>query len=140
MSCPEERVGAIGSQRAADLYGAYILLRCIQDYSQNLTRFVVVAKHDHPPTGNDKTSLCFSFSEDCPGLLYGVLQEFAQKNINLTKVESRPSKERLGRYIFLVDFEGHREEKVIAQVLEMVKLNSAQFKILGSYPRFSPSP
>lgn len=139
MSYPEEKVGAIGTQRAANLYGAHTLLRCIQDYPQNLTRFVVVAKEDHTWTGNDKTSLCFSFSEDCPGLLYGVLQEFAQKNINLTKIESRPSKESLGRYIFLVDLEGHREEEVIAQVLRKVKLRSSQFKILGSYPRFTPS-
>jgi prephenate dehydratase len=139
MSYPEEKVGAIGTHRAANLYGAHTLVHCIQDYPQNLTRFVVVAKEDHPRTGNDKTSLCLSFSEDRPGLLYEVFQEFAQKNINLTKIESRPSKESLGRYFFLVDLEGHREEKVIAQVLKKVELKSSQFKILGSYPRFTPS-
>jgi len=140
MSYPGEGVGAIGTHRAATLYGAHTLLRCIQDYPQNLTRFVVVAKHDHVRTGNDKTSLCLSFSEDRPGLLYEVFQEFAQRNINLTKIESRPSKESLGRYFFLIDLEGHREERVIAQVLKKVELKSSQFKILGSYPRFIPRP
>lgn len=127
---------AIGTQRAAELYGAQISAKNIQDQSPNVTRFVILAPDDHPPTGRDKTSLCFSFGEDHPGLLYDVLKEFAEYNINLTKVESRPSKEILGKYIFLVDLEGHRQDPLISEVLAKIKVKTSLFKVFGSYPRY----
>jgi len=126
---------AIGNRRASQLYAAQIVATNIQDRSPNITRFVVLAPQDHPPTGQDKTSLCFSFNEDRPGLLYGVLKEFADCNINLAKIESRPSKESLGEYIFLVDLEGHRHDSSIRQVLEKIRPKTSIFKIFGSYPR-----
>ena len=95
-----------------------------------------MAADDDAPTGRDKTSLAFTFADDRPGLLYEVLGEFARYSINLAKIESRPSKEALGRYVFLVDLEGHRQDKLIVSVLAQVQARTSFFKVLGSYPKY----
>jgi prephenate dehydratase len=131
---------AIAPARAAEIYGAEIIERSIQDSDLNKTRFVVLGKESAAPTGRDKTSLAFAVAHDRPGTLVSVLHEFADRSINLTKIESRPSGGELGVYIFLIDVEGHRDDPLIAQALAAVKEQSNYFKIFGSYPVWvSPS-
>lgn len=130
-----EGAAAIGPERAAALHGAQVLERAIQDSPHNKTRFVVVAAEDAPPTGRDKTSLAFGVAHDRPGSLVEVLQEFSRRHINLTEMASRPSREELGIYIFLIDLEGHRSDPAVAQALAAVQAKATFFRLLGSYPR-----
>ncbi|MFQ5934287.1 MAG: prephenate dehydratase [Dehalococcoidia bacterium] len=131
-------VAAVATGRAAELYQVDVLARDNQENSSNVTRFVVLSSTDHSPTGSDRTSLCFSFDDDRPGLLVGVLSEFAQRKINMAKIESRPSKESLGQYIFLVDLDGHRAQSPIREALEKVRENTSRLKVFGSYPKYRP--
>ncbi|WP_456475088.1 prephenate dehydratase [Candidatus Pyrohabitans sp.] len=126
-------VAAIAPLAAAKLYGLAVLKEKIQDMNHNQTRFFILAKRDHAPTGRDKTSIVLSL-KDKPGALYEVLEAFAKAKINLTKIESRPSRRALGDYIFFIDFEGHRTEDRIKAVLEEIERRASFMKILGSYP------
>ena len=127
--------GAIGNYHAADYYELSVLKSDIQDNEENWTRFVILAKEDRAPTVNDKTSIICSPKDDHPGALYEILQEFAARKINLTRIESRPARKMIGDYIFFIDFEGHREEKSVRAALENVKEIVAWMKLLGSYPQ-----
>lgn len=125
---------AIASARAADIYGMKVIAREIEDNPNNFTRFFILAKEDSPPLGNDKTSIVFS-AKDRPGALYEVLGEFAHRNINLTKLESRPTRQKPWQYNFYLDFEGHREDKPAQEALENLEKISIFVKVLGSYPK-----
>ncbi|HUS81778.1 MAG TPA: prephenate dehydratase [Dehalococcoidia bacterium] len=132
----QEKAAAVATARAAELYGVRVLASGVQDNQNNETRFVLVAPADSAPTGRDKTSFAFSVAQDRPGSLVDALKEFSDREINLTKIESRPTKQELGRYVFLVDLEGHRTDPKVAEALEKVKAQAYFFKVFGSYPRF----
>ena len=125
---------AIGNKASAKLYDLKILAKKI-NAKENQTRFIILAKSDHPPTRKDKTSIVFSIRKDRPGGLHDILKVVADRNINLTKIESRPSKKALGDYYFFADMYGHRKNKTVAAVLAEIKTKASFLKILGSYPR-----
>lgn len=128
---------AIGARSAADLYGCRILSEDIEDESNNVTRFVWIAPPGTKPEAGDawKTSLVFSeLGEDHPGALVEALQEFSSRNVNLTRIESRPLRSGLGRYMFFCDLEGSAEDEVVAEAIEALRTKAASVRILGSYP------
>jgi len=106
----------------------------IEDYAGNQTRFVVIGRGLRPRTGNDKTSLALFLKADKPGALLMILSEFAYGEINLTKIQSRPTKRQLGDYMFFVDLEGHVEDQHVRTALDCLRLKLREVKVLGSYP------
>lgn len=130
----QEAWAAVGNLRAAEIHGLAVIGSGLQDCKENRTRFVIVSREDVPPAGAAyKTSILFTIT-DRPGGLYEILKEFALRNINLTRIESRPAKRNLGDYVFFVDLLGHREEPRLKECLEAVRNQAATFKMLGSYP------
>jgi prephenate dehydratase len=127
---------AIGTERAADLYGGTVIARDIHDVRANVTRFVVINEHDGVPTGDDKTNLAFTVKRNQPGSIHRAISVFADSGIQLTKIESRPTKAWLGDYVFLLDLEGHRTDPKIASAIERMSDHCDWVKVFGSYPRF----
>ncbi len=125
---------AIAGLRAGEIYGMEIIARQIEDNPNNFTRFFILARNDSPPTGNDKTSVVFSVKHK-PGALFSFLEELADRNINLTKIESRPTRQKPWEYNLYLDFEGHRQDKTPKEVLEKLKDYAIFIKVLGSYPK-----
>jgi len=132
----EPYAAAIGSRVAAELYGLRIICENIEDIANNITRFLVISKEDAKPTGDDKTTLLFSTAHKA-GALVEVLNVFRNCNINLTNIESRPSKKREWEYYFFVDFIGHKNEQNVSDAIEQARRHCLQLSILGSYPKFS---
>ena len=131
----ELNVAAVGTSLAAEKYGLDIVAEGIEDHQGNKTRFVLIARDGIPaPTGHDKTSVVVFQQSDRPGSLLAILQEFAARSINLTKLESRPTREGLGRYCFLLDLEGHIADSVMADCLKTLQTKDVRVKFLGSYP------
>ncbi len=127
-------IGAIASEAAATTYDLKIVERKIEDHQDNFTRFLVIGRKGAAKTGSDKTSLLFAI-KDAPGALYRILRPFAQRNINLTKIESRPMKTKAWEYVFFLDMEGHITDKRIKQAIEKLEEQCSFIKILGSYPK-----
>ncbi len=136
MAVEEEEAAAVASAFAAQIYGLKVIETGIEDYWHNYTRFLILGNEIPERTGRDKTSLLFSIA-DAPGALFAVLKPFAEKTINLTKIESRPIKNKPWEYIFFLDFEGHAGDAHIQKTLEELKNRVLFCKLLGSYPRSS---
>jgi chorismate mutase/prephenate dehydratase len=130
----DPRAAAVASRLASELYDVPILRERIEDHANNVTRFVMVSQEDAPRSGNDKTSLAFSVV-DGRGALMRVLALFEEEAINLTRIESRPSREKPWDYVFLVDLEGHRADENLARAMTRLAERSTMVKHLGSYPR-----
>lgn len=126
--------GAVAGKTAAQLYGLHVAAQNIQDNAFNQTRFLIIGEKRIEPTGRDKTSIAFAFPGDCPGSLYNILKSFANRNINLTRIESRPAKHTMGKYIFYIDFLGHCQHEQGAGILQEISGQVDWLKVLGSYP------
>jgi chorismate mutase / prephenate dehydratase len=126
---------AIASARAADIYGMKILVRSIEDNANNYTRFFVLSRQDAPISDNDKTSIVFT-GKHTPGALYDALKVLAESRINLTRIESRPTRQKPWEYNFYADIEGHRESPEVKEALKNLEKATVFLKVLGSYPRF----
>ena len=128
---------AIAGDLAAREFGAYILARDIGDEKHNATRFLVLSKDKTTSTGDDKTSLVFNtIDAESAGSLVNVLEIFAKRGINLTRIESRPTRRQLGTYIFSVDVQGHQSDENVAQALEEMEIKTSWVNVLGSYARW----
>jgi len=127
---------AIGPRAASRIYGLTIIESGIEDNKENKTRFVFVGNSIQQRTGSDKTSIVCFLKQDRPGSLFNILKEFANRNINLTRLESRPAKKNLGDYVFLIDLDGHLHDKEVYAAIDVLRRSVYLVKILGSYPKW----
>jgi chorismate mutase/prephenate dehydratase len=130
----EQFAAAIGSEIAAELYGLKIICENIEDIGNNVTRFLIISKEDARPSGDDKTSILFSTAHKA-GALADVLNVFKNRGVNLTNIESRPSKKRQREYYFFVECQGHRKDQKFIDCMKEIKQHCLGLSVLGSYPR-----
>lgn len=133
MAADEPNAAAVGSRLSGDTYGLNMLEENIEDHPDNITRFFVIGKSDSKPTGRDKTSLLF-FLQHRPGALYEALGSLAERNINMSRIESRPMKTRNWEYLFFVDLEGHEQDSNVREALKKLEEHCVFMRRLGSYP------
>ena len=134
MAAEESDAAAIGSAIAAELYGLKVICENIEDVANNITRFLVISREDAKPTGEDKTAILFSTAHKA-GALADVLEVFKRCEINLTNIESRPSKKRQWEYYFFVDFIGHHTDEAVQKAMDETRKHCLQLSILGSFPK-----
>lgn len=130
----DSSIAGIGTSLAAELCGAQVIAESIEDNLANQTRFLLVGRGRPTPTGDDKTSLALFMQEDRPGVLNMILFEFAYAGINLTMIQSRPTKEALGMYMFFIDLVGHADDIRVRTALDCLRLKLREVRVLGSYP------
>jgi chorismate mutase/prephenate dehydratase len=133
LAASDATIAAIASDLAGRLYNVPVLRARIEDNPYNSTRFLIIGRRACSPSGRDKTSILFAMRNE-PGALYRVLEPFAGRGLNLTKIESRPAKLRAWEYVMFVDFEGHRDTSVVAAALDEIRARTVFVKLLGSYP------
>jgi chorismate mutase/prephenate dehydratase len=133
QAAADPSLAAVSSAMAREVYDLKVVAANVEDQSTNITRFLVIGKLSVPPSGDDKTSLVFSV-QDKPGVLHRMLQPFARSRINLTKIESRPIKNKPWQYLFFLDLRGHREQPAVKKAIAGLENNCSFLKILGSYP------
>ena len=126
---------AIGTKLASKLYNLEQIDNNIEDFKENKTRFVLIGKEQAKRTRKDKTSIACFIKKDQPGMLLQILQEFADRDINLTKIQSRPTKKALGEYYFWIDLEGHIKDEIVGELLDCLNHKLRKVRFLGSYPR-----
>jgi prephenate dehydratase len=133
----QEAWAALAARAAADIYGCVVLAEGVEDGPDNVTRFVWIAPRDTRPSGDGawRTTLVFSeLGEDKPGALVEALVEFSRRGVNLTRIESRPRRRGLGRYMFFLDLEGAVEDPVVAEAIDGLRTKAESVRVLGSYP------
>ena len=134
LAAEDPQAAAIAGEAAAEIYGLQVLAERIEDEPLNTTRFLVIGQEDARPSGQDKTSLLLSCRNEAGGL-HQLLSPLAEYQINMTRIESRPSRRGIWEYVFFVDVQGHREDEPLAKALEALHRRASLFKILGSYPQ-----
>ncbi len=134
QAAEDASVAAIASESAASLYGLRVVKHKIEDNPNNFTRFLIIGSELQGPSGNDKTSIMFSV-KDQAGILYHMLEPFSKRDINLAKIESRPTKGKAWEYIFFLDMVGHVQDEKISGAVEELRESCQFLKILGSYPK-----
>lgn len=135
LASEDKSIAAIASKQAAHIYELQIVESKIEDYSGNITRFLVIGKNMPEQTGNDKTSIMFATSHT-PGALFKALEPVDRAGLNMLKLESRPTRDQNWSYYFFLDIEGHKQDKIVSDTIEEIKKYSLSLKILGSYPAF----
>ena len=131
----QENCGAaIASSAAADLYDLKVTVDSIEDEPDNTTRFLIIGRKPVPASGKDKTSLMVS-AKNQSGALVSLLQPFAEQDISMTRIESRPSRRGTWEYVFFFDIEGHEDDEAVQKALSMIENEAAVLKVLGSYPK-----
>jgi chorismate mutase/prephenate dehydratase len=132
----EDGTAALAGDAAAEVYKLNVLYSNVEDQGDNTTRFLVIGRETFPPSGNDKTTLLVSAtSTKGPGVLLHLLEPLAKHNINMTRIESRPSRRRKWDYVFFVDIDGHAENESVRQALEEMSQQTDLFRVLGAYPK-----